>query len=123
ILKFNNQSKKLVIPWKDWLTIDWDINEVGEEYRTNKLSKEDGRYVVFLGAEDQWPRYKCYTNIHNYVEYIYGMCVKAKSTSAILKNDFIYVWDKEDHELIIAFEKLADNKCNMSKGLQERIGL
>lgn len=121
ILKFNDESKKLRIPWKDWLTIDWNVIKVREEYRTNELSKIEGRFMIFLGAENQWPQYKCYINIHDYLAYIRRMCVNAGGTSAILNNDLIYIWDTNNQELIIAFEKLANNKCNLSRELAERL--
>src|SRR5690554_3817351 len=123
ILQFNNQSKNLRIPWKDWLTIDWDIIEVGEEFRTNKLSKEDGRYIMFLGAENQFRKYKCYTNIHNYIAYIRAMFKNSISTLGVFDNDFIYVWDDKKKELIVALEMHSDNRCSMLNELIDALNL
>lgn len=101
--KANNKDEwgEIVFNWKFNISIQWYIHEVGDEYRTNELSKKEGRYTVINYSKEQKGR--IYPNVHDYTSYIRKIFLK-DSKKRITDFDFIYVWDEYDKELIVIWE-------------------
>ena len=105
-----------VFSWQEWIRMSSDFLEVDPKYRTNQLSKENGRYYLITG-EEAYPRYKAYNNIDNWLPYVDKMLRNHKVE--ILKYSFIYVWDTKEEKLIEAYTKIQGNEINLHDELKE----
>lgn len=93
---------EITYDWKFSIVIEWYIHQVADKYRTNELSKIDGRYTVINYSREQKGR--IYINVHNYIRYIF------EYLGNIYDFDFVYVWDDWDKKLIVAWEYERENE-------------
>jgi hypothetical protein len=112
-----DEWSEIVFNWKFNIGIEWYIHEVGDEFRTNKLSNSEGRYTVINFSKNQ--RGRIYTNVHFFVSYTIKYFRENKSVPNDF--DFIYVWDGEDKKLIVIWENNRENnRFKMGKEFADR---
>lgn len=102
------------------ITFDWEFNyrlrrrafHVTDEYRTNGLSTEKGRYTLIYSQNNED---RIYINVHNYVTYSKQVFLNSKE-SKITDFDFMYAWDDVESKLIVIWEYERElGKCKMNR--------
>jgi hypothetical protein len=94
----------ITLNWEWQLGLTRRVFQIADEYRTNPLSKEKGRYTLIYSQNNQD---LIYPNIHEYMAYLRTFCNKNGFT--INSFDFIYVWDELEKCLVIIWENESEN--------------